>query len=468
MNARWQSARRELLYLTMAGMELCVLLPLLLTIGQYSIPFPPERTALAFFVVILISFHTARLLNNVDLPDRVRRDLAMLLLLAWVVLSLRFSIYHHSAFSLAWIPELASHLKDQTIWIRDLTIIIANLVFWWRGLELAKNPLTVNAIGYNFRLGVVILSITVWMVSKMLAWNPIPLVLIFFLLGLISIALARAEEVGRWKAGVPFPFNAGWLFSIVAAALVVVLLAVAMISVLTGESMKQTLALLGPIWDYLTDALLFVLSIIFAILTPIMQFLMKSLLSIFSREDVATPELLEFENPFIQAEELVNKSSPFAPYEPILRVVAVVVGILVVSLAFGRIWQARTRLGSAEIDSVWGESENRRGLRKLLKEGLDALTGRFSRLSRWFTAASIRRIYARMVQAATERGYPRSISETPYEYVSTLVKLWPDGKDQIQAITTAYVKTHYGQIPENQEELDQIRLALETLLTPSS
>ncbi|MBN1315046.1 MAG: DUF4129 domain-containing protein [Anaerolineales bacterium] len=467
MNPRWQSARRELLCLTMAGMDVCIILPLVLVIGQYSTPFPPERTALAFFTVILISFHVARLLNSVDLSDLVRRDLAMVILLVWIVLSLRFTLYHQSLASMAWIPEFTSHIKNRTLWVRDLTIIIANLIFWWRGLELAKSHLTVNAIGYNFRLGVIILAVAVSLVSKMLDWNPIPLVLVYFLLSLVSVALARAEEVGCWKAGIPFPFNAGWLFSIVIAALIVVLAAIAFIALLTGESMKQTLALLGPIWNFLTEIILFILSIVFAVLTPLMELLMKSLLQLFTKEETVLPEVLNFENPFAQSNELLNRPSPFEAYEPILRVLAVVTGILAVSLAFGRIWQARKRLGSAQIDSVWGESEKNGGLRKLLRDGLDALTGRFGRLGRWFTAASIRRIYARMVQAAAERGYPRSLSETPYEYVTTLIKVWPGGQDHIQAITTAYVKTHYGQIPENPEELDQIRFALQSLLTPN-
>lgn len=464
MKSSMQSARREILYLFMAGMDVCIVLPIVLAIGQLSTPFPPDRSALAFFSVVLISFNIARLLNKLDLPDRVRRDLAMVILVVWTILSLRFALYQHSPFSLAWIPDLANHLKERLLWARDLTIIIANLVFWWRGLELAKNPLTVNAIGYNFRFGVVIMAIDVWLVSRMLHWSPMPIVFIFFVLGLTAIALARSEEVGRWKAGVPFPFNAGWFFSTLAAAGLVVFLAMTLISFISGESMNQMLSLLGPLWDFLSKAFLFILSIIFAILTPIMEFLMKRLLAAFSKENTVMPEALNFENPFQQPQDLANKPSPFLPYEPILRVLAVIAGILIVSLAFGRIWQARSRLGSAEIDSVWRDSEKNKGLGKRLRERLDALTGRFSRLGRWWAAASIRRIYAQMVEAAAERGYPRVPSETPYEYTATLNKVWPDGPEHIQAITEAYVKTHYGQAPETHQELEQIRSALQSLL----
>ena len=78
---------------------------------------------------------------------------------------------------------------------------------------------------------------------------------------------------------------------------------------------------------------------------------------------------------------------------------------------------------------------------------------------RWYAAASIRRIYARMVAEASRPGYPRPGSDTPFEYLPTLVKSWPGMKPQLEAITVAYVRVHYGEFPETAEELQSIRTA---------
>ena len=91
------------------------------------------------------------------------------------------------------------------------------------------------------------------------------------------------------------------------------------------------------------------------------------------------------------------------------------------------------------------------------------MAGRFGILSRWLAANSIRRIYAQMVASATRRGYPRADSDTPYEYLPALNESWPGKSAHIRTITEAYVRVHYGELPESSEELDAIRSAWEEI-----
>ncbi|MCP5094724.1 MAG: DUF4129 domain-containing protein, partial [Chloroflexi bacterium] len=77
----------------------------------------------------------------------------------------------------------------------------------------------------------------------------------------------------------------------------------------------------------------------------------------------------------------------------------------------------------------------------------------------WKTAVTIQRIYAKMSHTAADLGHPRGEAETPYEYLSALHMLWPEHKPEIQTITTAYVKVHYGELPANKEEFNQIEQA---------
>jgi hypothetical protein len=53
-----------------------------------------------------------------------------------------------------------------------------------------------------------------------------------------------------------------------------------------------------------------------------------------------------------------------------------------------------------------------------------------------------------MLRAADANGYPRLEAETPYEFLKTLTKAWPNNHQEAWLITTAYVKVRYGELPK--------------------
>jgi hypothetical protein len=394
----------------------------------------------------------------------VQRDIGLGVLFVWILLALRFTLYRHAPwYSLAWLGEMVRHVGNRELWLQDAAIVVATLVFWWRGLELAKRSLDVEAVGYSFRGGVLIMAVGVALVFQFRDWSPAPLVFTFFFCSLMAVALARAEEVGRWRTGVQFPFGGGWLLALVGSAAAVVLIAVLLIAAVSGESVAQALKLLGPVWELLRIALLLVLSLLFLILQPVLTFLAERLAAMMNNGGEALAPQAPAENPFLPGGEAVEQFAPFAPYEGILRILGIALVILLVALAFDRIWRERNRLGQVDVDAAGRQRSAGTGLGGRLRGQLDALAGRLGILNRWRAAASIRRIYAQMVALAGRRGYPRSGSDTPYEHVATLLQLWPDMTGQVEAITEAYVRTHYGEVPESTEELDAIRRAWQEL-----
>jgi hypothetical protein len=64
-----------------------------------------------------------------------------------------------------------------------------------------------------------------------------------------------------------------------------------------------------------------------------------------------------------------------------------------------------------------------------------------------------------MARLAAAQGYPRTPSETPYQYLPSLVRAFPNGEAQTRRITEAYVGVHYGELPETPEDLAAIRAA---------
>jgi hypothetical protein len=91
------------------------------------------------------------------------------------------------------------------------------------------------------------------------------------------------------------------------------------------------------------------------------------------------------------------------------------------------------------------------------------LLRRFTRWQQRRAAASIRRIYYQMSRAAAAQGFGRGDSETPYEYLTTLAQAWPNGTREAELITRAYVRVRYGELPESEEEVVEVREAWERL-----
>jgi hypothetical protein len=68
-----------------------------------------------------------------------------------------------------------------------------------------------------------------------------------------------------------------------------------------------------------------------------------------------------------------------------------------------------------------------------------------------------------MEKLAGKRGYPRALSETPYEYYNALYQAFPALSEDIHKVTEAYIAVRYGEVPENETALHDVRAAWERL-----
>lgn len=96
-------------------------------------------------------------------------------------------------------------------------------------------------------------------------------------------------------------------------------------------------------------------------------------------------------------------------------------------------------------------------LRKALRGLGQGVGGNF------FGALTIRWAYGRMERMGRKRGFPRDKAQTPLEYRAALAKAFPGGDVQIRTITNAYVAIRYGELPELDSQLEEVRQALDTL-----
>jgi hypothetical protein len=458
-------ARRELVFIALGTMDVCVVTPLLAALLSSIIPVRPLPLTAAFLGAVLATHYLARLTLGLSLRPATRSGLLGVGMLVSGLLVVH-RLFHAETRLLgsAWLVSIFSGLRKGAP-SHEVFVFLLVLFLWWRGLVLAQRRLDGDSVAFRFRLGLVMIAVTTALGGSMLPWPYHRFVFVFFFASLLGIALARAEEIGQRCGGSQSPFGLGWLATLVAAGMVVLLPAGGLAALLTGENIGL---LLVPALQVLRIVLL---GVVYA-LAWIAQTVIAPLLAFFQQHELGralegitrrmvSPEVPEME---VQPQQSLFTAEQLA----LARTVGVMVGVLLVLLLVAlSLRRLRARPGwrrDEERESVWESAYLRRGLRDLLRRGRHRLDGvaaalSRSRLGRLFAAMTIRRIYAHMGALAAERGYPRAPYQTPYEYLPALEQAFPASRDEAVRITEAYVAVHYGEVPERPEDLATVQAA---------
>ncbi|NIV35076.1 MAG: DUF4129 domain-containing protein [Anaerolineae bacterium] len=247
-----------------------------------------------------------------------------------------------------------------------------------------------------------------------------------------------------------------------------VVLGMAVALFLTGGGLDRLLRLLAPLWQ--------IVQIVIAAVGALLVMFIEWVLGLFSldlgelgaqmREALSQLELMEPPPPMPppesegQAWQIITRA--LQVLVTVVLPVAIVSAILFVT--WRRMRQRDSEEGSEEArESLLSTGMVANSLQSFVQDGLQrlgelaGLVRRFGPGTRLLAAVSIRRIYGNMVQMATEAGYPRDKTQTPYEYLATLHRAFPDSEQEFTIITEAYVNAHYGEVPDSQEELQRIR-----------
>ena len=459
-------ARRELVFLALGTMDVCVITPLIGALLSRIIPIRPVQVAIFFLLAVLGAHYVARVALWLPLLPSLRVSLLGLAMLISGLLAVH-QLFHAQMDLLrfAWLTGIFRNLRRPDMSYEDiskeLTSFLLVLFLWWRGLVLAQRRINGDSVAFRFRLGLVMLAATTLLGGFVLPWSVTGFVFLFFFASLLGIALARAEDVGQQYGGSQSPFGLGWLATLVVVCLVTLLVAAGVAALLTGENIALVVRPVLDVLRLILLALVYVAGwIVFILVIPLRLILGE-----------------------IRLEELRSALAQFIPLEPLprseltsmltpqqvatARTVGVTAGVLllVIIIAFS-LRRLRARAGrrrAEERESVWERPELRRGVRDLLQRGRRRMDQAAAVLGRLLAARTIRRIYAHMAALAAERGYPRSDHQTPYEYLVTLGKAFPGSREQVVRITEAYVSVHYGEVPERPEDLASVQAAWERI-----
>jgi hypothetical protein len=469
LSIAWHLFRHELLYVLWALMELAIITPLALALMPWARYWPPTQVVLWLLLVMLIPFNLSRIGSIFELPVQRQQVVMALGLIVIVLLSWRLLVYpDHDLLDFGWLEEMFGHITESgnPYRSREIALFALIVICWWRGISLVGRRVDVRDMGLRLRTGILLMALLVAGVAgTLLSWSVTSFILLYFFTALMAVVLTRVEQLELNRSGRSFPLGPKWMLVVVGAAGLLTFLTAVLTGFISGESVLEIAGWLAPIWLAITFLGAAVASMVSYLLVPVIL-LIEWLIGLIPF-DFGAPAIqpvdfdLDSTVLTIQPEEISEQVPQLIETsQRLLPLLIMVFIVLLVSLALGRLFRIARRPADSEATSISPlDGIDRLGRPSLAQRLMD----RLGFVRRWRSATSIRRIYQAMSNTAASHGYPRSDSETPYEYLETLAKAWPDHRDETELVTEAYIRVRYGEIPESKEEMDSIVVAWEKL-----
>ncbi len=465
MSLRRVAWRRELLLLCIVTMDALWLTPwaALLAGGANPARAVPGPAILALLLVALCS---ARALGHSSIPIGAQQVLCgALAIVSGVALSGLFLYARYPFVEFGWLLAIARDLGSPA-GTGPVVLLGLALYIWWRGISLARNRLEGDAVGQYFRAGILawLLFHLVGMVQE--AAQATSSLLLYFALGLLAVGLAQAEDARRDRGAIRSPFAGSWFLIMAGAALTLVGLATAATLGVWGSAGTLFGLIAAPLNDILGRLLLALLQFMGLVLGPALEALLRWLQGLLAPAGEAlgrmpTPMPLPTPAPV----------EPPGPTPMALQVgfwAIVILGFLaLVALVVARLQQRRPAPEAGPGPEATSEAVPA-GLGQGLGTALERLRSRLGAAlgalrPGSYSLATVREIYASLQRFAAWKGVARAEAQTPYEYERRLDGAWPEAGPEVDAITNAYVRAHYGQRSINAEELQALRAAWERL-----
>jgi hypothetical protein len=465
------NVRREAIMVALVAAEVSWASAGFLALGKSAARHQPLLLWLGFFVLLLGFSYIYRALDQANISLRLRQTLLLVALLLSVVLIFRFHLYVDAGLQgFDWFLEPLRQFADLSAAIADDVIAVFTLLFLWaRGIHLARRSLSVEAVGFSFRSGVIIFMWVALPAKLFTDTDVASLIPPYFFFALVAVALARVESVSREPGSRRAAGSSFWIGSAVIAVGLVVLLGLVVAAFFSGGGLTQVLVFLSP--------LLVLVDVIIVIFAYLIFGLLELILSLFTIDLSGFRRLIE---EGLRDLRIGENAVPFeiideAPMTEVLGTIQAGITIAIIAVVIALVllftwWRARRDQDDREDESresLLSAGALAESLLDMLRSGRNRLgqmagmVDRFGLGSRLLSAISIQRIYANLVRLATRAGYPRVKAQTPYEYLAVLSEAWPESVGDVTLITDAYVSAHYGQVPDTREELQRIRKSWE-------
>ncbi len=456
--------RTELLFLSMAGIELLWMTPWALIFMPGAVELTGPEVAAFLAAHFLSALVLMRLLIRRRAADGIIRVAFGISLIVALYITLHYILPLDTFGS-----QPPAFAEGSTFFSPALFTIAIVIWLWYRGQSLATATITPARAAFGLRVGIIALIAAGLIPDARIQRATLLLLPLFFCDGLAASSLARAATLRVQRDMQRSPFGIGWIGFVGLLSAVISLLGFGAALLLGGTSFDTILGVLG-------NVVAGILTVIASLLLPIAQAiagLIDSLLTALSGRTSVLGQLGR--NVQNAAGQVASPNQTLQQILANLPTACFGLIILLVFLALVVLLRGRKRAiqrGDEERESI-GSSAILAGLKATLQRGLDAARDMLDTLSRFglsgaVNAFTIRRLYRKLVGLATARGYPRGESQTPDEYRRLLYEAFPGFTTDIDNLTRAYVRAHYGELPDDPGIVVAARAALDQMAAQRS
>lgn len=411
------------------------------------------------------SYLLARGLQTLRIRRSIRRASLIFFMTSGAALALRAA--YIDAPALAATPDKA----PAALLSAALMLILGVAALTLRGVDLAQRWIGPRIVHASFKAGAVAMFL---LALPLAVHDPRALrvqTALFLASSLLASGTARAATQGFARGGRTSPFSLRWMFELGLSAFLLL-----GISLFAGTAASNSVAEAAALLLLYSVRLIIVLSLL--ALSPLV--LMVSLLLPWAAARIGTsPILAEMQREFIrlfqfaldviiETSRLLQSLWALLPrlrfLIPVLLAGLILVAIVLIVRWAGRPWSVvrSPRPGRDERGPLASDWDLRRALRRaggtLVEHFVQMMQSRPRA-----KAARIRRIYADLIHLSARLGSPRPEEETPLEFLPTLRNCFPDGERDLEAITDAYNRARYGELPQSEAEMQALERAWDRL-----
>ncbi len=438
--------RAVLRFALLAAAESCWLYALVLTLGALG-GFARVVSPFGIFIVYMAGLGAGRFLPRLPQKWRVLQILAVGIAIVAILIAARVGLYADVGIAdFSWLPTYSSRVLSffERVNADALSTFVLVLAFI-RALNLAPSPLTLWVVGFQFRLGIVILFLLALVAGFTTRVDFIFWIFMYFAFFLISIALARIEDAGQLGA-----LGGRWALVMLTMLAVILLVGFMLTQLLTLETVNALFAMLAPVAFVvqvvlliLVLPLLYLLDLLFQQLLPLFQWLGNILARFLPPPPTTAQETPAF------LETITQQLESLMPY---LRLIGVLLVLLGLGWLIARALHRRMNREEQEMFAREALGENDRKQKENPRRASRTRTRR-----REIHAENVRRIYAALQAQAETLGLKRRDAETPHEFLPRLTARFPEAHTDLQTITNAYVAVHYAQQHATEVQVRELR-----------
>ena len=432
------------------------------------------RVFLVFGGIMLFSYLVTRLMNHFDLRLILRRILFVGAILISMLVGLESLVYTHETLSVA---ELLSreiqNFRDVTgIIPSEFMLMLIVLFVCWRGMLLAgKHIAPENVIG-GFRTGI-FLFVIYGVLFAFSDRTPIITLYIFLFFSLLAMSTSRISILGVLRGGQSIPFSRQWLLGITFILLIIVGVSAATVSLLKDRG-----------FTIIFDIFAWLIHLLVLIITPLMwlitwfigliwdwlniEMMFQLFLEMMHRLQSIIGEVLDTINNWfgnMENSDLRHFIISLGVVKPYILWGTIILFVVLLLLTLRRHYWKDEEDDDEEYQTLLDQEDMFDLLRSAFRRGLGKIVDSFAQIirlrdaRRMLAAARIRRIYAHLMDLSAKLDQPRPPSSTPLEFMPNLVSIFPTLSMELGAITDAYLRVRYGELPETNQEVEIVETA---------